>query len=237
MSKDIIYGYNCVYETILNNKVDEIYINRSKKIKDIEKIASEKKLKVNYVEKHELDKITNSKNHQGIAATGNFFNYISLEQMIKKEEFIIILDEIQDVNNFGAILRSCDSFGVTNVIIPKNRSVSLNSSVAKISTGAYNYVNVCLVTNIKQTIKLLKKNQYWIAALDMDGDTKISNIDFSSKLAIIIGGENKGITSNIKKDVDYTITIPMVGHVNSLNVSNATAILLYEFSNKNNERK
>lgn len=237
MSKNIICGYNCVYETIKNNKVEVLYLNRTKKIKEIEKIAAQKKIKINYVDKNELDKITETKNHQGIAALGNFFNYISLEEMILTKEFIIILDEVQDVNNFGAILRSCDAFGVKNIIIPKNRSVSLNSTVAKISTGAFNYINICSVTNIKQTIKKLKENDYWIGALDMHGNIEISESNFYSNVAMIIGGENKGITPNIKKDVDFIVNIPMYGHVNSLNVSNATAILLYEFSKNKDERK
>lgn len=233
--EEIVYGKNNVIDCIKNREITKIYLSKDGKHTEVINELKIKNIPFVYTDKYVIDKMTNKGNHQGVCALISPSKYLELTDLIKNNEkkenpMIIMLDEVTDVNNLGAILRVCDAFSVNGVIFNKRRNAQLNGSVAKISTGAINHVDVCRVTNLVQTIEKLKKVGYWIAYLDMDGKTNIENVDFDLPLVVVIGGEDKGVTNNIKKHCDFGITIKMTGHVNSLNVATATAILSYQKS-------
>ena len=141
---------------------------------------------------------------------------------------VLILDGITDPHNLGAILRSADQFGVDLVLIPERRSVQANETVVKVSSGAAQYVPLSVVTNLTREIKTLKDNGFWIYGADMAGEESYS-MSFPARTAIVMGSEGNGISQLVRKNCDHIISIPMRGHIDSLNVSVATGILLYEF--------
>ena len=230
----IITGKNTVLEAIkADHKIFELYYLKGSNI-DILELANSKNIKVKEYDKFNLNNLLPSHN-QGIGALVEDYKYTSLEDAIKKgdhNKLFIMLDSIEDPHNLGAILRSSDAFKVDAVIIPKNRSVKLNATVAKVSTGAIEYVDVIEVTNLNQTIKKLKDNGFWIAGTDMDTTQTIHDIDVNTNLCVVIGNEGKGITRLVKENCDYMVKIPMSGHVNSLNASVSAALIIYEIYNK-----
>ncbi len=141
---------------------------------------------------------------------------------------VLILDGITDPHNLGAILRSADQFGVSLVIIPERRSVQANETVVKVSSGAAQYVPISVVTNLSRAIATLKDNGFWIYGADMAGESSYT-IDFARRTAIVMGSEGDGISQLVRKNCDHIVSIPMRGHIDSLNVSVAAGILLYEF--------
>ena len=186
-----------------------------------------------------LDKLTFSKKfkdaHQGISLEITDYQYYPLEKALKERKenpLYLMLDGISDPHNFGAILRSCDASGVDLVIIPKDRSVSLNETVAKVSTGAIEHVKVAQVTNLNQTIKKLKDEGFWICGTDASGTINYYDLDCNMPICLIIGSEGEGMHDLVKKNCDFVLSIPMVGHVNSLNASVSTGILLFDIMRK-----
>ena len=174
--------------------------------------------------------------HQGLVLRVSAYAYQTLEDVLAKAEgqenpLILILDSLTDPHNLGSILRSADALGVAGVVIPKHRAVGITPVVAKIATGALEHVPVARVTNLSQALTKLKEAGFWIFGTDMDG-TPSHQWNTTGKLALLIGNEGKGISPNIKKQVDEMITIPMDGHVQSLNASVAAAILMYEVHRK-----
>ncbi len=226
----VIAGKNTVAEAIkVGRKVHELYI-QSGTNKELVEIAQIKNIKVIEIEKQDIKK-TLPPNNQGVGALVDDYKYKSLDQVLQKQKenkVFIMLDGLEDPHNLGAILRSCDAFGMDAVIIPKNRSVKLNQTVAKVSTGAIEYVDVVEVTNLTQTIKKLKKEGFWVVGTDMDTEQTIHDINVDTNLVIVIGNEGKGIGRLVKENCDYVVNIPMVGHVNSLNASVSTALVIYE---------
>lgn len=196
-------------------------------------MAKEKGIQLQYVDKIVLDRLASGKSHQGVAAYVAAHSYADIEDMLdaakKKGEdpLIVILDGLEDPHNLGAVLRSCDGAGAHGVIIPSRRSVSLTQTVAKASAGAIEWVPVARTGNLSMTIELLKKKGLWVAAVDMDGED-YKSADLKGPLAIVIGGEGSGVSRLVKEKADFTISIPMRGHINSLNASNAAAIVLFE---------
>ncbi len=230
----IIFGKNTVREAIIKNKkINKIYICNYGFLKELES----KKIKIPQVEitsltVKQMDELTLG-NHQGIACEIEDYKYIDISELIKKNAekenvSLIVLDGLEDPHNLGAILRTADATGIEGVIIPKNRSVGLNSTVAKVSTGAIEYVAVSQVTNLVQTIKKLKQVGYWIIGLDMDGDICYKEQDYLGKKVIVLGSEGKGISRLVKAECDFLINIPMIGHVTSLNASVSASIIFYE---------
>jgi 23S rRNA (guanosine2251-2'-O)-methyltransferase len=231
----IITGKNTVSEAIkAGRKVHELYI-QSGTNKDVVFLAEKLNIKVIELDKNKLNNILPSKN-QGIGAKVADYTYVTLEEVLNKDKpnkVFLMLDGLEDPHNLGAILRSVDAFSVDAVIVPKNRSVKLNATVAKVSTGAIEHVDVVEVTNLNQTIKKLKSNDFWIVGTDADTDQTIKNIAVDTNLCVVIGSEGKGMSRMVKENCDYTVKIPMSGHVNSLNASVSAAIVIYEiFSRK-----
>ena len=196
-------------------------------------IGKEKNIVIQYVDKHKLDEVSTSHSHQGVIAQVSEYKYWELDELIEsvkaknEDPFFIILDEITDPHNLGSIIRTADAVGAHGVIIPKRRSVHITPVVAKASAGAVEYVPVCKVTNIVNTIKKLKGEGLWIAAADMDGQTFYEQ-NLTGALGLVIGSEGFGISRLVKQNCDFTVKMPMIGNVTSLNASVAAGILLYE---------
>lgn len=227
----IISGKNPVIEAInAGRKVEEIYI-QERTNKDVVQLASDHKIRYKWMTKQEISKLL-ERSHQGVGAKVADYEYTSLEDALnknhKKNKLFVILDGLQDPHNLGAILRSCDAFVADAVIIPKNRSVQLNATVAKVSTGAIEYVDVIQVTNLHQAIQTLKQKGFWVVGTDMNTQKNIHDIDVDTNLAIVIGNEGSGMSNLVRKSCDYIVNIPMGGHVNSLNASVSAALILYE---------
>ena len=233
----IIEGRNPVIEAIKNDReIDKIMIANGAKEGSINKItamAKEKNIIIQYVDRNKLDEISTSHSHQGVIANVSEYKYFELDDLIQnakdkgEDPFFIILDEITDPHNLGSIIRTADAVGAHGVIIPKRRSVHITPTVAKASAGAVEYVPVCKVTNIVNTIKTLKEHGLWIAAADMDGQTFYEQ-NLTGPIGLVIGSEGFGISRLVKKNCDYIVKMPMVGNVTSLNASVAGSILLYE---------
>lgn len=223
-----ICGRNVAKEYLINNEIiNNIYLQENFSDQEILRLIEKKKYNVKIVKKYELDKMT-KENHQGIILKVNEFKYSDLDSFTKKDDsLVVLLDHIEDPHNFGAIIRTCEAANVDGIIIPKNRSVDVNSTVIRTSVGATKYVPVAQVTNIKSTIDKLKKDGYWIVGTDMNG-TNYSQIDYKGKTCIIIGNEGSGMARIVRENCDFIAEIPMKGKINSLNASVAAGIIIYE---------
>jgi len=229
--KEYIYGKNTVKEAMLANK-SAVKLLVTKNNEDFINLAKKKKIEFNIVENSYLNKIING-NHQGVALEVESYSYTTVEDIISetklKYPLIVMLDGLEDPHNLGAILRTCDASGVDGVIIGKNRSVRLNSTVAKVSTGAIEYVKVAEVTNLTNTIKYLKEKGYWIVGAEAcDKSVLYTDINYDMPVCLVIGSEGTGISRLVSENCDFLVKIPMVGHVNSLNASVSCSILVYE---------
>lgn len=238
--KDIVYGFHAVSESLQANTGNKLYIQDDLKGKNVDKIkqlAAEKKVSISWTAKKTLTEMTDGAVHQGFVLRVSAFAYAELADILTKARaednpLLLILDGLTDPHNLGSILRTADATQVCGVIIPKHRAVGVTPVVAKTSTGAVQHVPIARVTNLSQTLDTLKAEGFWIFGTDMTG-TPSHKWNTQGKLALIIGNEGKGISANIKKQVDEMITIPMKGHVQSLNASVAAAVLMYEvFRNK-----
>lgn len=234
-----IFGKNTCLEFLkTNKKVNKIYIQKNfdeKLLIDIK----EKYKNVNICEKDFLNKLTNFKNHQGIVLEVEDFKYSSLEEIlsIHKEKgtraFIVILDEIEDPQNLGSLIRTSACAGVDGIVLPKNRSAKINETVFKVSVGAINYLKICEVTNINDAIKKIKEENIFVYALEA-GETSIYNVDLAFDIALVVGSEGKGVSRLTKKLCDEVVSIPMHSNINSLNASVAGAIGIYEVVRQRN---
>jgi 23S rRNA (guanosine2251-2'-O)-methyltransferase len=236
--KDYIEGRNPVIEVLKSGReVEKILVAKGStqgSIRKIVGIAKDKNIIVQYVDKNKLDSISNTKAHQGVIAIVSAYQYKNIDDILKlaqdrnEDPFIIILDEITDPHNLGAIIRTAECAGAHGIIIPKRRSVGLTSVVAKTSAGAVEYLPVAKVTNIPSTIEELKERGIWVYGLDMEGEDEYYNVDINGPIAIVIGSEGKGIGRLVKEKCDSLLRIPMKGKVTSLNASVAASIMIYE---------
>lgn len=230
-----IGGKNVVKEVLNNDqKIIKAYIWDKFDDKSIIEDLSNRKINVKYVSKFELDKIDNM-NHQGIILDVPDFQYSSLKGILSNNNpFIVMLDHIEDPHNFGAIIRTCEAAGVDGIIIPKDRSVSVNSTVMKTSSGALSNIKICMVTNLNAAISELKDKGLWIVGTDIDGKQNYNEINYDFPICLIIGSEGFGMSKIVKNSCDYIVKIPMKGKVNSLNASVAAGILIYKIFEKRN---
>lgn len=227
---DLIYGKNPVREALASKRLRVVYVSDS--FTDSTFLELLKKGNVQIVRKTggELNSMVDGV-HQGLVAEVKPYEYSSLEEIIRigekqKNPVIVMLDGINDPHNLGAILRSCDVFNVSGVIVKKVNQVALNSTVAKTSAGAINYVKVAQVSNLNNAISTLKENGYWVVSTDGSGTHEYQNLKYDFPVVLVIGSEGNGVSPLVLKNSDYIVKIPMHGHVNSLNASVATAILL-----------
>lgn len=229
--KEYIYGKNTVKAALLN-KNRAIRLFTVNKNDDFISIAKKNNVEVKIVDNNYLNKLVDG-NHQGVVLEVEGYTYVSVDEIIKetklKYPFVVMLDGLEDPHNLGAILRTCDASGVDGVIIGKNRSVKLNSTVAKVSTGAIEYVKVAEVTNLTNTINYLKTKGFWIVGAEACPKSVLyTEVDYNMPVCLVIGSEGKGISRLVSENCDYLVKIPMVGHVNSLNASVSCSILIYE---------
>lgn len=229
-NNNLIFGRNPVKEALRSNRVLKVFIVNNFNDKEINLLLQEKKPYIKVVSNAELDSKTNGV-HQGIMAEIKPYEYLDLDEIIRRcrkveVPIVVILDGINDTHNLGAILRSCDVFNVTGVIIPKHNQVPLNATVAKSSAGAINFVPVSQVSSLNQTIQKLKDNGFWVVSTDGSAKIDYTQIKYDFPVALVIGSEGKGVSSLIIKNSDYVVKIPQYGHVNSLNASVAAGILL-----------
>lgn len=223
-----ISGKNVIKEYLnSNNKIKKVFISKSFNDSSIIEELNKRQIKTTLLDKYELDKV--SSHNQGIIIEVDDYDYYTLEDI--NTDLIVILDHLEDPHNFGAIIRSCEAAGIKYIIIPKDRSVSVNETVMKTSAGALNYVNIIMVTNINQAISELKDKGFWFVGMDMDGED-YKEIDYTGKIGLIVGSEGNGLGNLVRKNCDFIASIPMKGKVNSLNASVAAAVIIFEAVSK-----
>lgn len=238
---DVIAGRNPVSEAIRSSRtIDRILVAKGARTGAVVGIlakAKKKDIPVKEVDVKKLDFLARGANHQGIIALAGVKEYASVEDILALAEernekpFIIILDELEDPHNLGAIIRTAECTGAHGVIIPKRRSATLSYAVGKASAGAVEYVPVARVSNINNTIEKLKKSGVWVYGADMNG-TDFSDCDFSGAVALVIGNEGKGISRLVRENCDEMVSLPMRGKINSLNASVAAGVLMYAVATK-----
>ncbi|WP_461240766.1 23S rRNA (guanosine(2251)-2'-O)-methyltransferase RlmB [Paucilactobacillus sp. N302-9] len=236
-NKDFIIGrHPAVMALKSDQEINKVFIQeglKSDAIQEIVQLAKQRRLVISNVPKTKLEQMTNHQNHQGVVLAISAYEYASIDDLFanaqKKQEapFFLMLDNLEDPHNLGSILRTADAAGVHGIIIPKRRAVGLTSVVAKTSTGAIEYVPVARVTNLVQTAKELQQRGVWLFGTDMKG-TDYRHWDATGAVCLVIGNEGKGISPLLKKTVDDMVSIPMVGHVQSLNASVAASLLIYQ---------
>lgn len=230
-------GKNPVREALKSDlTIEKVLVldkTQDKDIRDQIEIAKQRKIRVEFVQKIVLDKMSQTGHHQGIIAVTTDFKYSELDEILSKlknsnkRKLFLILDGIEDPHNLGSIIRSAECFGVSAVIIPARRSVLVNETVIRTSAGAAQLVKICKVTNINDAIKKLKDNNVFVYAADMDG-APIAKTNLTGDIAIIVGSEGFGVSSLTRKLADQIVAIPMTGEINSLNASVSAGIMLYE---------
>lgn len=225
---DKIYGRKPVIDAIDSGvKIYRAYIikQNSKIVDEIINKLKKANVEINFVDKRFFDKI--DMNHQGVMVEAEPFNYKDLSDLSNYQR-LIILDQIEDPHNLGAIIRSAESFGFDGVIIPERRSASVSPIVYKTSAGAINNINVIMVKNINRAIEEIKEAGFWVYGLAGEASSPIDKTDLKGKVCLVVGNEGKGLSRLVRENCDILINIPMKGFVNSLNASVASAIAMYE---------
>ena len=233
----MIEGRNAVQEAIRSGKpIDKLYVLdgcTDGPIRSIVRAARKKDVLIQFVKKERLDQISQTGKHQGVVAYAAAYEYSDIEDMFRLAEqkgedpFLILLDEIEDPHNLGAIIRTANLAGAHGVIIPKRRAVGLTATVAKTSCGALNYTPVAKVTNLSKTIEELKERGLWFVCADMDGE-RMYDLNLTGPIGLVIGNEGSGVSKLVKQHCDFVASIPMKGDIDSLNASVAAGVLAYE---------
>jgi len=224
----IVEGRNAVEELVKSNGgVEKILIAKGAGNEALISLIKSSGIQYQFVAREGLDRIAQSKNHQGFIAYVSDYKYQDIKSVIKNASLVLLLDGVEDPHNLGNIIRTAECMGVDAIVIPKNRAATVNETVIKVSAGAASHMKICKVTNINQTIDFLKENEFWVYACELGGNN-VARENLKGKVAIVMGGEHKGVSHLTKKLCDRIVSIPMHGRVNSLNVANATAMILYE---------
>ena len=234
-----IFGLNPVFEALKARKrrCYKLVIEQGKsqvRLNSVIELARENKVPIETIPKTDFQKKYRSHNHQGVVGIFAIIQALELDELVeqafKKSRLpvLVVLDSIQDPQNLGAIIRSAETLGIQGMILPKNRTSTLNETVAKCSSGAIEHLPITWVTNLTRGIEDLKKAGFWIAGVVPDGDTPCHQYKFDTPVVLVLGGEEKGIRPLLKKTCDVTLNIPMQGAIGSLNASAAAAILFYE---------
>lgn len=235
MKEEFIAGRNPVAEALRSGRaLNKVMVqDGARGVTEIIAAAREKGVAVEFVKSDKLDKLAQGVRHQGVVAYAAPVEFKTLEDALKKAAvkgeapFLLLLDELQDPQNLGALIRTADAAGVHGILLPKRRSCPLNAVVAKISAGAVEYVPVIQIGNIVQQLKDLKKQGFWVAGADMDGEP-YTKVNLTGPLVLVIGAEGKGLGRLVKENCDIIVSLPMQGGVNSLNAAAAGAVLMYE---------
>ena len=244
---DVLVGRNAVTEALKSGRgINKLWIasgDREGSVSEIAALAKERGIVVQYVERAKIESLAGGHRHQGVLPYVAPVPYAELDDILKAAEekgeapFLVLLDELEDPHNLGALLRTADATGVHGILIPKRRSVSLNATVAKTSAGAVEYVPVARIGNIAQTLKKLKEKGFWVAGADMDGEKAYYEADLTGPLVLVVGSEGRGMSRLTKEACDFIVSMPMVGRINSLNASVAGSILMYESMRQRLQKK
>lgn len=239
MTENKIEGRNAVLEAFRSGKtIDKLYILdgcQDGPVKTIAREAKKHETIINYVKKERLDQLSETGKHQGVIAVAASYEYVTVEDILQRARekgeppFILLLDNIEDPHNLGAMIRTANLAGAHGVIIPKRRAVGLTAVVARTSAGALNYTPVAKVTNLKATMEQLKKEGMWFVCADMGG-TPYYDLDLKGSIGLVIGNEGEGVSRLVKDNCDFVASIPMKGDIDSLNASVAAGILSFEIA-------
>lgn len=239
MENTFIYGKNSVIEALESNtrEFNRVLISNTsrsdEKIEKIKELAKKRGVIFQFVGKEKLNQIAQEARHQGVIAQVAPVRYVDLDEFIENNSneltSVVILDGVEDSHNLGAIIRSCVCAGVKGIILPSRRGVLVNSTVEKTSAGAVNHISIIKVNSIVNAVQRLKEKNYWVIAADHHSKDNYYDIDYTDmNFALIMGAEHAGVSKSLLKLSDFVVKIPMLTNFNSLNVSNATAIILFE---------
>ena len=238
LPEDLLIGRNAVMEAIRSGRgINKLLIadgDKEGSVKEVISLAKEQGIVIQFVERSKIEGIAGGLRHQGVLAYVAPVAYSDLETILQAAEnkgeapVLLLLDELEDPHNLGALLRTADATGVHGVLIPKRRSVPLTATVAKTSAGAVEYVPVARIGNIAQTLRKLKDKGFWVAGADMDGSQNYYEADLTGPLVLVVGSEGHGMSRLTKEQCDFIVKMPMAGKINSLNASVAGSILMYE---------
>lgn len=225
-----VFGKN-VFNELRDNvsSIKKVYLAKNFTDKDIINFIKDNRISYSVMDQHKMDGMVEGR-HQGIIIVVDDYEYSDYKEMFN-DNIVVMLDHLEDPHNFGAIIRTCEAAGIKSIIIPKDRSVSVTSTVMKTSAGALEHVNIAMVNNLVNVMDEFKDNGFFVYAADMDGEN-YKGVDFAEKVLLVIGSEGNGVGRLVKKNCDQILSIPMYGRVNSLNASVAAAILIYGIVNK-----
>ena len=225
-----VFGRNVFNELKEDLKsIKKVYIANNFSDREIIDFIKKNNISHSFMDIKKMDSMVDGR-HQGIIIEVNEYEYVDYKTMLD-DNVVVMLDHLEDPHNFGAIIRTCEAAGVKSIIIPKDRSVSVNGTVMKTSAGALEHVQIAMVSNLVNVIKDFQDNGFFAYAADMDGEN-YKNVDFANKVLLIIGNEGHGIARLVRENCDQILAIPMYGKINSLNASVAAAILIYGIVNK-----
>ena len=247
LPEDVLIGRNAVIEAIRSGRgINKLLLadgDKEGSVKEVISLAKEQGIVIQFVERSKIEGIAGGLRHQGVLAYVAPVAYSDLETILQAAEnkgeapFLLLLDELEDPHNLGALLRTADATGVHGVLIPKRRSVPLTATVAKTSAGAVEYVPVARIGNIAQTLRKLKDKGFWVAGADMDGSQNYYEADLTGPLVLVVGSEGHGMSRLTKEQCDFIVKMPMAGKINSLNASVAGSILMYESMRQRLQKK
>lgn len=225
----LVYGRNVAKEILgKNKKVEKIVLQEGFDDKEINSLIEKGNFRVEVKQKRDIDRLADGV-HQGIILYIPDYKYKTLNEVLENEpQFLVLLDHLEDPHNLGAIIRTSEAAGVDAIVMPKDRQVMINSTVMKTSVGTLDNMDIVAVTNLVQTIEELKKNGYWVVGTALENSIDYRDIDYSGKIALVIGNEGSGISRLVAKSCDFIAKIPMYGTTNSLNASVAAGIMIYE---------
>jgi 23S rRNA (guanosine2251-2'-O)-methyltransferase len=237
----IIFGKNPIRSALGAKHITTLFVSRRLLDDPLVNLAKSEQVEIKPVDERELDRLSDSGVHQGFAAKVKPYGTFSLDELIRQAKkpypLLLLLDGIEDPHNLGAILRSADAFGADGIILKSHDEVQLNGTVAKVSTGAIDYVKVAVVSNLSQALEKLKAQGYWIVASDGAAQQAYNQVDYRCPIGLIVGSEGFGISPLLLKRSDFVVKIPMFGSVNSLNASVATAVFLAQIALQRSEAK
>ncbi|UMZ75375.1 23S rRNA (guanosine(2251)-2'-O)-methyltransferase RlmB [Natranaerofaba carboxydovora] len=238
MSQTIIYGKNPVVEAIKAgrkiHKIEIVGTEKGKFFEEVSGLAKENKIPLETIDKKTLVKKVDTNEHQGVVAFVEPYNFVSVNEILEyakgksEQPLIIILDHVKDPQNLGGIIRTAEAVGAHGIIIPKDRAAGITPAVFKASSGALEHVKVAKVSNISRTINELQKKWIWVIGCESEGAENYFDVKYDTPLTMVLGSEGEGLSNLVKKNCDFLVKIPMYGNVNSLNVSTAGSIILYE---------
>lgn len=243
----VIYGLHAVEEAVRARarSIDYLGVARERtndaRVKRLLEAARANNVIIRTIDREQIAKLARTDLHQGVVAVGGRFGYTDVPELLAHRRgdhaFIVVLDGIEDPHNLGAIIRTADAAGVDGVVVPERRAAGVTGTVAKASAGASEHVPIARVTNIARTLEELKQNNVWTIGLDERGTQTYDELDYEMDCAIVLGAEGHGLHDLVRRKCDFLISIPMLGHVPSLNVSVAAAVVMYEAARQRRAKK